>query len=185
MTPLLTRRVRQLADTIAELKVKVRAALATELAGAVGNAIRDVLVATMLDRLVGVAQPAHSPSRERNWRDGEYEYDCEREQWDEPRDPWAEGGDRDRLQTRYELGEPVEEKSPATIPAAAAVAVGVNVGRWWFLKKGSLVAAVGVGAIATTLGLAGGPVARAVLTVLTTATDVLAAETILARADPT
>jgi hypothetical protein len=184
MTPLVTRRVRQLADTLAELKVKVRAALATELARAVGNAIRDVLVVTMLDRFAGEARPEHASSRSRDWRDGEFDRD--REQWTEPRDPWAEDDyDRERLQTRYELDRPEEEKSPATIPAAAAIAVGVNVGRWWFLKKGSLVAAAGVGAVATTLGLAGGPIARAVLTVLTMATDVLAAETLLARADST
>lgn len=182
MTSLVTRRVRQLADTLAELKVKVRAVLATELAGAIGNALRDVLVVTMLDRVVGTARPSHSSSRSRDWRDGEYE----REQWGEPRDPWAEDDyDRDHLQTRYELDEPEEEKTAPTIPAAAAVAVGVNIGRWWFLKKGSLVAAVGVGVIATTLGLAGGPIARTILSVLTMATDVLTAESILARADST
>jgi hypothetical protein len=184
MTTLVTRRVRQLADTLAELKVKVRAALATELAGAIGNALRDVLVVTMLDRVVGTARPSHSSSRSRDWRDGEY--DREREQWGEPRDPWAEDDDnRDRMQTRYELDEPEEEKSAPTIPAAAAVAVGVNIGRWWFAKKGSLITAVGVGVIATTLGLAGGPIARTILSVLTMATDVLTAESILARADST
>ena len=36
MTALVTQRVHRLADSLAELKVKVRAALATELAGAVG-----------------------------------------------------------------------------------------------------------------------------------------------------
>jgi hypothetical protein len=67
------------------------------------------------------------------------------------------------------------------VPAAAAIAVGVNVGRWWLARKGTVGAAVGLGVLATGLGLAGGPVARAALAVLAAATDVLAAESALAR----
>jgi hypothetical protein len=182
MTSLVTQRVRQLADTLAELKIKVRAALATELAGAVGNAIRDVLVVTLVDRLVSTSRSSYSSPRSGNWRDD----GDDRDQWGEPKDPWADDDyDRDRTPRRYELDEREDEKSEPGVPAAVAVAVGVNVGRWWFLKKGSIFAAVGAGLLATTLGVVGGPVARAVLTVLTAATDVLAAETILARTDST
>jgi len=177
-----TQRVYQLADTLAELKVKVRAAMATELAGAVGNAVRDVLVVALVGRMVTVPRPTHSSSRSRDWREGEDHRG--RDPWGDPTGPWA-GDDLAPTQTRYELDEREDgnEKSPPAVPAAAAVAVGVNIGRWWFLKKGSIVAALGAGLLATTLGMVGGPVARAVLTVLTTATDVLAAESILARAD--
>jgi hypothetical protein len=181
MTALVTRRVRQLADTLTELKIKVRAAVATELAAAVGNAIRDVLVVTLLDRLAAGSRSTPSTTRSRDWRDEEY--DRERDRWGEPRDPWADDYDRDREPIRYDLDEPEDEQPAPTVPAAAAVAVGVNVGRWWLLKNGSLAAALGVGLVATTLGLVGGPAARAILTVLTAATDVLTAESILARPD--
>ena len=67
---------------------------------------------------------------------------------------------------------------------AAAVAIGTNVGRWWLSRRGSVAAALGVGVLATGLGLAGGPVARATLAVLAAATDVLSAESALARIDP-
>ena len=69
-------------------------------------------------------------------------------------------------------------------PALAAVAVGANIGRWWLSRHGSVASAVGLGVLATGLGLAGGPVARAALAVLAAATDLLSAESALARIDP-
>jgi hypothetical protein len=187
MTALVTTRAHQLADALRELKVKVRAALATELAGAVGSAVRDVLVVALLDRLL-VPQRASSPRPLRHgWREG---YDRERDAWGEPRDPWADPDDpdtRDHVPARYARDEPDERTGPEpgpVVPAAAAVAVGVNVGRWWLARRGGVPAAVGFGVLATALGLAGGPLARAALAVLAAATDVLTAEAVLARPDP-
>jgi hypothetical protein len=181
MTALVTQRFHRLADTLTELKVKLRAALATELAGAVGNAIRDVLVVTLLDRLVGA--PPRIPSttaRSGDWRE---EYDRERDRWDEPRDPWDDteydrGGDS-RTRPTHNAHPAAETRS--VVPAVGAVAIGVNVGRWWFTRQGSVFTAIGLGTLATALGLVGGPVARAVLAVLATTTDVLTAEAVLAR----
>lgn len=172
MTSLVTRRVRQLANTLAELKIKVRTMLVTELAGAAGNVIRDVLVATILDRLAGTIR-----SLSRDWRDN----DCEHEQWSAPRDQWTDDYDRGPPPVRYDLDELEEEKS---LPAIPAVTAGVNIRHWWFAKKGSLIAAVSIGLVATTLGLAGGLIARTILCVLTAATDMLTADTILARPIP-
>ena len=179
MTALVTQRVHRLADSLAELKVRVRAALATELAGAVGGAVRDVLVAALVERVLAapVRAPAPHPG---GWRDDGYE---DRDRWGEPRDPWADPDDdpRDRPPVRY--GRDVPEPVPA-VPTAAALAVGVNVGRWWLARRGTVPAAVGFGVLATALGLAGGPVARAALAVLAAATDLLTAESALARPDP-
>lgn len=181
MTALVTTRCHRLADTLAELKVKLRAALATELAGAVGTAVRDVLVVALIDRLVLPAQPSPSPPRPGGWRaDG---YDRDRDAWGDPRDPWDDPDDYDsrgRAPARYEREVPAPMP---VVPAAAAVAVGLNVGRWWLAKKGTVAAAVGLGVLATGLGLAGGPVARAALAVLAAATDILTAESALARPD--
>lgn len=188
MTALVTTRFHRLADSLAELKVKLRAALATELAGAVGTAVRDVLVVALIDRLVLPAQPSPSPPRPGGWRaDG---YDRDRDAWGDPRDPWDDPDDYDsrgRAPARYGRDERHECEPPVpmpVVPAAAAVAVGLNVGRWWLAKKGTVAAAVGLGVLATGLGLAGGPVARAALAVLAAATDVLTAESALARPDP-
>lgn len=183
MSAILTARCHRLAESLAELKVKVRAALATELAQAVGIAVRDVLVVALIDRLVAPTRsPAPRPSAHRptSWRD---EDERERDEWGYPKDPWDEPDeDRHRSAGRYAIEEPEVEPMPV-VPAAAAVAVGVNVGRWWLARKGTVAAAVGLGVLATGLGLAGGPVARAALAVLAAATDVLVAESTLARTD--
>lgn len=187
MTALVTTRCHRLADTLAELKVKLRAALATELAGAVGTAVRDVLVVALIDRLTLPPRAPSSPPRP-GWRDDGYDRD--RDAWGAPRDAWDDPDDYDsrgRAPARYGRDERHECEQPApmpVVPATAAVAVGLNVGRWWLAKKGTVAAAVGLGVLATGLGLAGGPVARAALAVIATATDVLTAESALARPDP-
>jgi hypothetical protein len=181
MTALVTARFHRLADSLAELKVKVRAALATELASAVGTAVRDVLVVALIDRIVAPTRAASAPPRPGGWRDDDYYRD--RDAWGEPRDPWADPDDYDARErvARYERAK---SEPPPAVPAATAVAVGVNVGRWWLARKGTVAAAVGLGVLATGLGLAGGPVARAALAVLAAAADVLTAESALARLDP-
>ena len=184
MTALVTQRARRLADSLAELKVKVRAALATELAGAVGGAVRDVLVAALIDRvLADAARPVVRPPAPRpgGWREDGYE---DRDRWGEPRDPWSDPDDYDaRDRTPAWRGRDEPAPVPA-VPPTAAVAVGVNVGRWWLARRGTVPAAVGFGLLATVLGLAGGPAAHAALAVLAVTTDLLAAESALARLDP-
>ena len=182
MTELVTQRALRLADSLAELKIRARAALATEMAGAIGLAVRDVLVAALVERVLSASMRAPAPSsRPGGWREDGYE---DRDRWGQPRDPWADTDDDDthaRTPARSERDEP--EPVPA-VPTAAALAVGVNLGRWWLARQGTVPAAIGFGVLATVLGLAGGPVARAALAVLAAATDVLTAESALARRDP-
>ena len=182
MTALVTQRALRLADSLAGLKIRARAALATEMAGAVGLAVRDVLVAALVERVLSASMRAPAPSsRTGGWREDGYE---DRDRWGQPRDPWADTDDDDthaRTPARSERDEP--EPVPA-VPTAAALAVGVNLGRWWLARQGTVPAAIGFGVLATGLGLAGGPVARAALAVLAAATDVLTAESALARLDP-
>ena len=185
MSAIVTRRCHRLADSLAELKVKVRAALATELAGAIGTAVRDVLVVALVDRLITPARSVstQTPPRTTGWRDDED--DRERDQWGYVRDSWDEPENhRERPRSRYEPEEPDDVDTTPAVPTAAAVAVGVNVGRWWLAKKGSVPAAIGFGVLTTGLGLAGGPVARAALAVLAAAADILVAESALARVYP-
>ena len=182
MTALVTQRVHRLADSLGELKVKVREALATELAGAVGGAVRDVLLGALIERVL-IPQPRTTAPAPRagRWREDE---DEDRDRWGAPRDPWSDPDDddtRDQRPARYGREDP--DPTPA-VPTAAALAVGVNVGRWWLARRGTVPAAIGFGVLTTLLGLAGGPVARAALAVLAAATDILTAESALARIDP-
>ncbi len=176
MSAIVTQRCHRLAGSLAELKIKVRTAMATELAAAVGLAVRDVLIVALIDRVLTTS------ARSGGWR----AEDEERDRWGDAKDPWADPDDetRDSTPVRYEHEESDEMNPPPAVPTAAAVAVGVNVGRWWLAKKGSVPAAIGFGVLATGLGLAGGPVARAALAVLAAAADILVAESALARIDP-
>jgi hypothetical protein len=185
MNHLIQRRAHQLADTLAELKTKVRTAVATELAGAVGAAVRDVLVVALVDRLIAPPRPAPPVPRAGGWRDDESDRD--RDGWGEARDPWGErDGYADPERGGYErpARADCDDRASDRPTPGAAVAVGVSVGRWWLARTGSVAGALGAGALATTLGLGGGPLARAALAVLSAAADVLTAEAALGRTDP-
>jgi len=176
VNPIVTERFRNLAGTLVELKVKARTALATELAGAIATAIRDVLVVAIIDRIV--TMPSRTSVRP---GPGEWRADAPEDPWGEHKDSWSDDDEvRNHAMTRYDHYE-IEPMPP--ISPAAIVAVGVNVGRWWIARNGTVGTAVGLGVLTTALGLAGGSVARAALAVLAAATDVLTAETALARTD--
>ena len=185
-TPIVTQRFNKLAGTLADLKVKVRTALATELASAVGIAVRDILVMAMIDTMI--ATPPRPTARTPLSRSGWHDDEGERDRWGEPRAPWGDHDEDeeylDRTPPRSGYRNCDEEAPTPRVPTAAAIAVGVNVGRWWLARKGTTASAIGVGVLATGLGLAGGPLARAALAVLAAATDVLTAESTLARVDP-
>ncbi len=184
MTALVTQRFHKLSDSLVELKGKVREAMATELAGAVGTAVRDILVVVILDRIINTPRSSTRPPLPRSggWREDEYE----RDRWGEPKEPWSDPDecDRDRTHGKYERDERDEDEPTPAVPTAAVIAVGVNVGRWWLARKGTVPTAIGIGVLATALGLAGGPFARAALAVLAAATDLMTAESALARTNP-
>ena len=92
--------------------------------------------------------------------------------------------DRPGTRARYELDERDDAEPPPGLPTTALIAVGVNVGRCWLARNGSAHTAVGLGILATALGFAGGPFAQAALAVLAAATDLLTAESAVARHDP-
>lgn len=180
MKALVTNRVHKLSESLVELKSKVRQAMATELASAVGTAVRDILVIAVLDRVVNTpSRTTTTPVHAGGCRDDRSD------RWREPRDPWSDTDDDDRPSppSRYELEERDDEEQMPTVPATAAIAVGVNVGRWWLGRNGSTPTAVGLGVLATALGFAGGPFAHAVLAVLAAATDLMTADSAVARPD--
>ncbi len=184
MSATVTRPCSRLAASLTELKARARAALATELAAAVGVAVRDALAAALAARLADPPGRA-APRPAGRWDEDDCDRDRDRARWGEPSDPWGDADlpfDRDRTPARAAPDGP-EWGGPPAAPAAAIVAAGVSVGRWWLARAGAPGTAVGLAALAAGLGLAGGPVARAALAVLAAA-DILAAHAALACPDP-
>jgi hypothetical protein len=163
----MTDQLRQLAGTLADLKGRVRRAVAGEVGKAVADAVAEVLAAALGG---GVAATAWAG------RPGRYDpYAGRRDAWDDPEDP---GWDPDyaRLRRRpadSDDGEPPTAGGESLAPAALAVAVAA--GRWWLARKGSPWQAAGAGLAAGATLLAGGPMARAALAVLLAVHRLLAA----------
>ncbi|WP_157469998.1 hypothetical protein [Gemmata sp. SH-PL17] len=150
MTKIVTTKLTGLAGTMAELKERVRIAVAGELGRAVGDAVRQVVQAVVAERPEPPAARRPPASR---WDD---EDEDDRDGWDRPRDPWGETGrdrnddddDYDRSRgsrratpTRHE--PPIAEPSAVSASMTAAVAAGVYVARWWLVRRGTLLAAAG------------------------------------------
>lgn len=160
-----------LAETLAGLRERVRAAVAGELGRAVGDAVRQVVQAVVAGR----AEPPRPRPPASRWDDGD---DDDRDGWGRPRDPWHDH--RDEGEDGYGRHTPTRHEAPATDPPAvsssvsAAVAAGVFVTRWW-LRRGTLLAAAGLGLGVGLLGVAGGPLARAAVAVLAAAAEELTA----------
>jgi len=161
VTNLVTDKVRDIGDSLADLKVRLRLALAGELAQLVAQAVGDVVRTLVAGRTgVGEFRPHRvSPAgREADPWDAE-----EDEEFDDAR--------------RYEIDEreeAVEAGAPAGAAAApVAIAAAVHVVRWWLGRRGNLITAIGAGLGVGLLGVAGGTVVRTALAILTAAADLL------------
>lgn len=173
MTALVTRRLNHLAETIADLKEQVRTAIATELGRAVGTAVRDVLVIALTGRFVATAIDPYPPSG-RGWDD------TASDDWNRERHSWDESPIHS-----HDEDNPGSQPDSVPVPAAVAIAVGVHVGRWWLIRRGgNLAGSVGIGILVTSLGLAGGAAAQALIAVLTATADVMTATTLLEARRP-
>ncbi|OWK34105.1 hypothetical protein [Fimbriiglobus ruber] len=165
MTGVLRTQLTTLAATIADLKERVRVAVAGELARAVSAAVQQVVQAVAAGR---TTEPV-SESRRRpadRWADDE-------DDWDRTRDPWAD--DRGRMSRESAARGEDRPTDPRGIGLTTAVAAGIFVARWWLLRRGTLLAAAGLGLGVGLLGVVGGPAARTAVAVLAAAADVLGA----------
>lgn len=172
MSPLLTTHATRLAGALGDLKDRVRAALAAELAGAVGTAVRGALAGALCEWLAVRAVPnSDPPTRGRADRAA--------------RDPWTDDWDDSRFALAdADLDDTDYDPDPVPVLTPAAVlALGALAGRWWHHRTGSVRGAVGVGAATAALGLAGGPPIRAALSALAAAADLIAAGSALATAE--
>jgi len=158
-------RVRRLADTLAELKERARAAVAGEAGQAVGDAVRDLLTAALAGLLPAAFADPHRPGPGGRWGD----------EGGPARDPWADRDDEDDWRDADREHRPT---SGATSPAGvarwpAALALGAGVVRWWAARRVPTWTAVGIGLLAGAAALAGGPLARAGLALLAAAADLI------------
>lgn len=171
MTRLIRTQLTRLAATVADLKERVRVAVAGEFGRAVGDAVHQVVRAA----LAGRAEPA--PRSYDRWGDP---VDG---RWDDLDDPWEDDPAAD-----HGSDVPPAAGRPTAAGVAAAVTAGVTAARLWAARTGRLAAAAGVGLVVGLLGVLGGPVARTVVAVLAAAADLLAAADALggaaARLDP-
>ena len=173
MTEMVTEQLRQLAGTLADLKGRVRLAVAGEVGRAVAEAVGEVLVAALGGQLAALPKWAGRPGRYdpyANAHAGKYSPDA----WDDPDSPgWVpEFARLRRPATDEDDGDATVESDPL---GPAALAVAVAAGRWWLARRGSPWQAAGAGLAAGATLLAGGPMARTALAVLMAVHRLLAA----------
>ncbi len=160
MTGVVRTQLTGLAATIAGLKERVKAAVAGELGRAVSGAVQQVVQAVVAGRADPPPPSRHAPRR--GWDDAE-EDDA---RWGRPRDAWADDEDDDDRE-RPRVAPVRHDESPDTVPAVTtAVAAGLYAARWLLGRKGTLLAAAGLGLGVGLLGVLGGPVARTAVAVL-------------------
>jgi hypothetical protein len=169
---LVTDKLRDLAGTLADLKDRVRVALAGELARAVADAVRDVVQTVFRREPDGHRVPVYPTAP--TWQDPA-------DPWAEDRDAWAEAAGRpwtSQSATPVDRERSKIDRTESTVAAAAGLAVS----RWWLQRRGNLGWAVGLGALVTAVGLFGGPVGRVALATIAAAADLLVIPDLLGSA---
>jgi hypothetical protein len=170
MSSVITDQLRQLAGTLADLKGRVRQAVAGEVGKAVAEAVGEVLAAALGGHLAAVPKWDGRPAAHDPYRPGGYG----RDEWDDPDSPgWDPSYARLRRTPATASGD--EPGPAAETIAPAALAVAVAAGRWWLARRGSPWQAAGAGLAAGATLLAGGPMARTALAVLLAVHRLLAA----------
>lgn len=156
MSQLLSAAARRLTETLAELKSRVREAIAGETGKAVGEVVRQAVALALTD---GVTDTI--PNR----------YRVSSDPWDDP--------DVDRWANHW---ADAEDDPPPAIPDAnlsaadrtrLAVVAGIAAGRW-VLARGSLPVALAVGGLVALAVLFGGAATHAAAAALTAAADLSA-----------
>lgn len=157
----LSRPLARLAGALADLRLRVREALAGELSRAVAETVREIVATAIGGGMIG--QPPV---------DGPFRTDVDRDPWDDDRLGWADDDYEKHEDSRNDY-EPSTGSSLVDQPSSgpAALSTGLAAGRWWLGRRGSIPEAVGVGVLVTLAVFAGGPVARAGTAVAATIAD--------------
>src|SRR5262249_4846553 len=132
MSPLVVDTLTELAASLADLKDRVRLALATELARVVADAVRDVVQTVFRREPDGAIRSGGSEAAAPSWRTAS--------------DPWADesaGWETTGHTGAYspDFVRPSSERPDVNPTAAVALTAGVEVARWWARRTGRLAAA--------------------------------------------
>ena len=156
MSGLLERKLRLLGTWLDQIKIRVRSALAGELARALGETVRQV-VSTFVG---GTREPeTRYPHGERD----EAGYGA-------PRDPWGDDYEEAPIEPDYRPPVPVP---PSSDSAHSAIAVGLYAARWCWLRSGNRFASCVLGLGLGLLGRFGGPLCKTLALVAASATHLL------------
>ena len=137
----------RLADALADLKHRVRVAVAAEKAAAIADSVRGLLTAVLAP-----SDRRYRPAPDTVGRGGR----------DDP-DGWGDDGgdgDFDDAESAPARPAPVPPPEPARRPWMTSVWAGVAVTRWLLARPASVWLAVGIGALATATTLVGGVAGR-------------------------
>ena len=146
MMPIVRESLTGLGRTMADLKDRVRLAVAGELGRAVSRAVQQVVQA-----LVAGQDDRPSPSQSR---------------WDDDDDEDSDFG---------VSPPPVTPTVVVRSDLNSAVTAGVQAARWWMARQGTLVMAAGVGLGVGLIGVLGGPIARTLVAMTAVTADILRA----------
>ena len=171
MTGVVYTQLTGLAHPLADMKVRVRAAVAGGLGRAVGDAVRQVVQAVVAGPS-DPPRPAYAYPSPARWDEDERV-----DHWNAPGDPWAE--DTDEYES--DLAAPARADAVGA-GLATSVAAGVYAARWWLGRRGTLLAAAGIGLGVGLLGVLGGPIARAAVAAVAAVADILGATDALGAA---
>ncbi len=160
----LAARLYRLADQLGELRERVREAVATEAGRAVGEAVRDLIVAAIRGRIplpTTAPFPTHGHRPKHSWGDDPDAWDCEDE----------EEFDTD-IRRPGSLSPPASEPS-ARQPMWAAALTGATAARWWAARTGRAWIGAGVGVLTAAAAAVGNPVVRADVAVITVVAELV------------
>jgi hypothetical protein len=138
MSRLVTSRIAALAETLGDLRFRLRQAARREVALAVGDALKEIAHAW----ISGPVQTPFSSRARSPWQDP----------WEEA-DPWAEEPPSFHREPTMPLQPPLP--IPSRIPIA--MTAGLGAARWGLTRTKSIVPAVALGVVAGVVVYAGGP----------------------------
>src|SRR4051794_4815596 len=137
MTELVTEQLQQLAGTLADLKGRVRLAVAGEVGRAVAEAVGEVLVAALGGQLAALPRWSGRPGPHDRYGDGPT-HAYGRDTWDDPDAPgWDPSWANLRRATTDDAADEDASGSSPDVLGPAALAVAVAASQWWLARRGS------------------------------------------------
>ena len=162
MYGVITRKLSNLIDVIADLRSQIRVVLATELSKAVASTVREIVEVALTKNA--------SPEWEQSTDYSTSGYQSEPEDWNEPY--WSGSPQEPMVDPRDEFAS--EANSVPQVPSSApevnpsAMTLAIHTGHWLYRQSRSVLCGVAGTAIVAVASIYGGPMTRSMLTILST-----------------